>query len=278
MILPHTRRPLIMGILNITPDSFSDGGEFFDPDKAVAHALKLVDDGADILDLGGESTRPGSERVGADEQIERVLPVIEQLVRHLPEGFPLSIDTTLAAVGDRAIRAGASIVNDISAGEDDEDMLTMVAAAGVDIILMHKQGSPATMQENPEYENVVEDIRHYLLERVAAARRTGVKQENIVIDPGIGFGKTLEHNLRLMENLNRFVDTGYPALLGASRKSFLKNLGQVQDSRDLAGATCATTVIGIQAGVRIFRVHDVKENRQALEVAWALKEGLTFNV
>ena len=261
-----------MGILNITPDSFSDGGEFLDREKAVAHALKLVDDGAEILDLGGESTRPGAERIGADQQIERVLPVIELLVQSLPEGFPLSIDTTLAAVADRAIHAGVSIINDISAGEDDKDMLPLAAATGVDIILMHKRGTPATMQDNPVYGNVVEDIRKYLLKRADVARNAGVRQENIVIDPGIGFGKTLEHNVRLMENLNRFVDTGYSVLLGTSRKRFLKNLCQVEDAVDLTGATCATTVLGVMAGMRILRVHDVKQNRQALEVAWALKE------
>lgn len=270
MILPHIRRPLIMGILNITPDSFSDGGEFLEQDKAVAHALKLVADGADILDLGGESTRPGAERISADDQIERVLPVIKQLVQSLPEGYPLSIDTTLASVAEAAIQAGASIINDISAGEEDEEMFPLAASAGVDIILMHKQGTPATMQDNPVYGNVVEDIRDYLLERANMARHAGVNQENIVIDPGIGFGKTREHNIRLMEKLDRFVDTSYSVLLGASRKRFLKNLSNIEDSRDLVGATCATTVLGVTAGVRILRVHDVKENRQAMEVAWAL--------
>lgn len=272
MILPRILRPLIMGIVNITPDSFSDGGAFLDRDRAVAHALELVQQGADILDLGGESTRPGAEPVAAEVQIERVLPVLEQLVQSLPEGFPLSIDTTLGPVAEAAIHAGASIINDISAGEEDAHMFSLAAAAGVDLILMHKQGTPATMQENPVYEDVVEEVRDYLLERAAAALSAGVKQENIVIDPGIGFGKTLEHNLLIMENLGRYVETDYPVLLGASRKSFLKRLCQRGEPGALAGATCATTVLGVQAGVRILRVHDVRENRQALDVAWALKE------
>jgi dihydropteroate synthase len=270
MILPQISRPLIMGILNITPDSFSDGGEFFDRDKAAAHALELVEEGADILDLGGESTRPGAERIDADRQIDRVLPVIEELFKALPQGYPVSIDTTLAAVAEQAIQAGASIINDISAGEDDESMFPLAAATGVDIILMHKQGAPATMQERPCYDNVVEELREYLLARAAVAQQTGVRQQNIIIDPGIGFGKTREHNLAIMENLKRFVDTGYPVLLGASRKSFLKKLSHVEDSRGLVGATCATTVMGLMAGVRILRVHDVKQNRQALDVAYAL--------
>lgn len=270
MILPDSRRPLIMGIVNITPDSFSDGGIYLERDSAVNHALGMVGNGAQILDIGGESTRPGSGRVSLNQQNERVLPVIEELLKSLPEGYPISIDTTLAEVAERAIQAGASIINDISAGEDDADMFPLAAATGVDIILMHKQGSPAIMQNNPSYKNVVEEVRNYLLERVAVARKAGVKQENINIDPGIGFGKTQEHNLSIMQNLKRFVDTGYPVLLGASRKSFLKQLVQAEDSRDLAGATCATTVMGVMAGVRILRVHDVKENRQAMEVAYAL--------
>lgn len=278
MMLPHIRRPLIMGILNITPDSFSDGGNYLERDTAVKHALEMVDEGADILDIGGESTRPGSQRVGADQQIERVVPVIKQLAGTLPQDFPISIDSTLAAVADQAIRAGASIINDISAGEDDAAMLPLAAATGVHIILMHKQGTPATMQAHPSYDNVVEQVREYLLARAAAARQAGIHEENIIIDPGIGFGKAFEHNMEIMENLTRFIDTGYQVLLGTSRKSFLKKLSNIEDNLGLVGATCATTVLGVMAGVRILRVHDVRQNRQAVEVAWALRERLTFNV
>lgn len=270
MILPHIRRPLIMGILNITPDSFSDGGAFLERDRAVSHATEMIEAGVDILDIGGESTRPGSERVDANRQIDRVLPVIEELFKSLPRGYPVSIDTTLAAVAERAILAGASIINDISAGEDDAAMFPLAAQTGVEIILMHKQGAPATMQEHPCYDNVVEEVREYLLVRAAAAQQAGVLQQKIIIDPGIGFGKTLEQNLQIMENLKYYVDTGYPVLLGASRKSFLKKLSHVENSRGLVGATCATTVMGLMAGVRILRVHDVKQNRQALDVAYAL--------
>jgi dihydropteroate synthase len=278
MMLPHIRRPLIMGILNITPDSFSDGGNYLERDTAVKHALEMVDEGADILDIGGESTRPGSQRVGADQQIERVVPVIKQLAGTLPQDFPISIDSTLAAVADQAIRAGASIINDISAGEDDAAMLPLAAATGVHIILMHKQGTPATMQAHPSYDNVVEQVREYLLARAAAARQAGIHEGNIIIDPGIGFGKAFEHNMEIMENLTRFIDTGYQVLLGTSRKSFLKKLSNIEDNLGLVGATCATTVLGVMAGVRILRVHDVRQNRQAVEVAWALRERLTFNV
>jgi len=278
MILPDIQRPLIMGIVNITPDSFSDGGIYLERDSAVNHALEMVSVGADILDIGGESTRPGSDHVSADLQSKRVLPVIEELFKSLPGHYPVSIDTTLAEVAERAIRVGASIINDVSAGEDDADMFPLAAATGVQIILMHKQGTPANMQHNPSYKNVVEEVRDYLLLRASEAQRAGVKQHNILIDPGIGFGKTLEHNLEIMNNLKGFVDTGYPVLLGASRKNFLKKLSHAEDPRDLAGATCATTAMGVIAGVRILRVHDVQQNRQALEVAWALKESSTFNV
>ena len=271
MILSHIRRPLVMGILNITPDSFSDGGKFIEPDRAIQHAKRMVDEGADIIDIGGESTRPGSERVNAGEQINRVIPVIEELARILPAGFPISIDTTSARVARCAIDAGASIINDISGGEDDAAIIDLAAAAGVHIILMHKLGAPATMQENPVYEDVVEEVKTYLLNRAAVAEDTGVEKRKIIIDPGIGFGKTYEHNLQLMERLDRFTTTEYPVLLGTSRKTFLKKICQVDDTRGLIGATCATTVLGVMAGVRIVRVHDVRQNREALEVAWALR-------
>ena len=263
-----------MGILNITPDSFSDGGKFLDQGSAVKQALQMVEDGADIIDIGGESTRPGSERVSASQQVDRIIPVMRELVRVLPDGFPLSIDTTRAAVAEEAIMVGASIINDISAGEDDLGMFPLAARTNTEIILMHKRGTPATMQDNPVYGDVVTEVCSYLLDRAAAAVDAGVDKHNITVDPGMGFGKTLEHNLQLLTSLDSLVATGYPVLLGASRKNFLKKLSLSDDSRELAGATCATTVLGVSAGARILRVHDVKQNRQALDVTWAFRVSL----
>lgn len=267
-------RPLIMGILNVTPDSFSDGGRFISTSVAVEYGLRMLDEGADIIDIGGESTRPGAFRVSATDQMARVVPVVEQLVRHSTGKSTISIDTTLAEVAAAALRAGASLINDVSAGRDDPDMFRLAAAHKCAIILMHMQGTPATMQANPVYQDVVEDVLAFLLARADAALAAGVKQQNIIIDPGIGFGKTLEHNLELMQNLRRFTTTGYPVLLGASRKRFLKAICNEQQSGRLAGATCATTVLGVQAGVSIFRVHDVRENRQAADVAWQTRTAI----
>jgi dihydropteroate synthase len=263
-------RPMIMGILNITPDSFSDAGLFKGKDSAIKHALDMANEGADIIDIGGESTRPGAERISAEEQISRVIPVIEAICSQLPPQFPISIDTTLSEVARIACETGANIINDISAGEDDPEMFALAAELNLPLILMHKQGSPEAMQISPHYDNVVEDIRAYLLGRADKAKEAGMVSTNIIIDPGIGFGKTNEQNLLLMNNLNRFVDTGYAVLLGTSRKKFLKKISKVEDSRGLVGATCATTVMAIMAGVQIIRVHDVKQNKQALEVAYAM--------
>lgn len=272
MKLLQSERPLIMGILNITPDSFSDGGKFIEPDIAVEHAVNMVGEGADIIDIGGESTRPGSERVPAREQIERVIPILTAIKKAIPAGISISIDTTLSEVADAALDAGASIINDVTAGRDDDGILELAAERRVPIILMHMQGTPNTMQKDPHYNNVVEEIRGFLLERAQVAEGVGVLKENIIIDPGIGFGKTKEHNLALVANLKRFTDTGYPVLLGASRKRFMGSICHVAQFSELVGATCATTVIGAQAGVKIFRVHDVKANRQALDVALAIED------
>ncbi len=257
-----------MGILNMTPDSFSDGGQFTGPDAAVKHALKMAQEGADIIDVGGESTRPGSERVSAEEQKQRVLPVISELRKVLPENIVISIDTTLSGVASEAFDAGAAMINDVSAGRDDPDVVKFVVKHNCPYIIMHMQGTPKTMQENPVYTNVVEEIRNFLLERANIIQKSGVDKKNIIIDPGIGFGKTTEHNLEIMANLHRFVDTGYPVSLGTSRKRFMGSICGGTTSKELIGATCATTVIGIAAGVNIFRVHDVRENRQAADIAW----------
>ncbi len=260
-----------MGILNLTPDSFSDGGRFAGPDVAVGHAVDMVNDGADIIDIGGESTRPGSERISARDQKERVIPILKSIRKAIPDQILISIDTTLSEVANAAVDAGASIINDISAGRDDDGILELSAERNVPIILMHMQGMPSTMQVEPHYHNVVEEIREFLLERAHVAEGVGVSKENIIIDPGIGFGKTRQHNLELMANLDRFTDTGYPVLLGASRKRFMGSICKVEQFNELVGATCATTAIGARAGVKIFRVHDVKENRQALDVALAIQ-------
>ena len=263
--------PLIMGILNVTPDSFSDGGKFNETTPAVKHALDMMYEGADIIDVGGESTRPGSERVNAEEQILRVADTIKSIREIALEEIEISIDTTLSKVAEVAIDSGASMINDVSAGNDDPQLFELAADRNVPMILMHMQGNPQTMQLNPVYDDVVEDIRAYLLERVEEAIAAGIKEDNIAIDPGIGFGKTQEHNIQLMSRLERFVDTGLPVLLGASRKRFMAAICEGVESDELVGATCATTVAGVTAGVQMFRVHDVRPNRQAADVAWAIK-------
>ena len=255
----------------MTPDSFSDGGLHLDLVAAVARAHEMVELGADLIDIGGESTRPGAERVSPEEQLRRVLPVIRQLQQELPAEVPISIDTASTIVAGAALEQGAAIVNDISAGRDDPGMFSLVAEAGVPYIIMHMQGTPRTMQENPQYTDVVEEIKTFLQRRATAAREAGVKQENLVIDPGIGFGKSKWDNLDIIMNLDRFRETGYKVMLGASRKRFMGSICDVTSYSELVGATCATTAIGVFAGVSILRVHDMKENRQALDVAWALR-------
>ncbi len=274
-------RPRIMGILNVTPDSFSDGGKHADVDTAVAHGLRMAHDGADFIDVGGESTRPGAQRVATDEQIRRTEPVIRKLRQEL-DGLgefgarvAISIDTTQAAVAEAALNAGAGVINDISAGREDAGMFALAAERNAPIVLMHMLGAPATMQNNPTYGDVVAELLQHLTDRAAAAQSAGVPRSQIVIDPGIGFGKTREHNLRLLAALDRFAATGYAVLLGASRKRFMGSIcanadGSVPAPTDLLGATCATTTLGVAKGVKIFRVHDVRINRQAMDVAWAI--------
>ena len=285
-------RPRIMGILNVTPDSFSDGGAHNDPAAAVAHAQAMADAGADVIDVGGESTRPGSQRVGADDQIRRVVPVIREL-RALPVALPsdvlISVDTTRAAVAEAALDAGADLINDVSAGRDDDTMFDFAAKRNAPVVLMHMLGAPATMQQDPNYDDVVAEIEAFLVQRAEAAQAAGVARDRIMIDPGIGFGKTKPHNLALLHALGRFVATGYPVLLGASRKRFMGAIcnprpGPRDLPRDdgltdpittikpceLIGATCATTAMGVLSGISMFRVHDVQANRQAADVAWAI--------
>jgi dihydropteroate synthase len=264
--------PLIMGILNVTPDSFSDGGLYDEMGVAVRRGLQMVDEGADLIDIGGESTRPGAQSVPAPEQRRRVIPVIQRLRECLPMNCLISIDTTSAQVAEAALDAGANWINDTSAGRDDPAMLGLAAERGVPIVLMHRQGMPSSMQANPSYADVVAEISGFLVARIEAALDAGIAEDRLLTDPGIGFGKTLEHNLALLAALNAFVRLGPPVLLGASRKRFMSSICDEPDFAALMPATCATTTLGVMAGVKVFRVHDVAGNRQAADVAWAVRQ------
>lgn len=265
------QRPQIMGILNVTPDSFSDGGQFNQIEAAVAHAREMIAEGADIIDVGGESTRPGSEAVAEAEELARVVPVIEELVPALPEQVQISIDTRSPIVARAALDAGAHIINDVN-GARRPGMLELAAERDVPICMMHMQGEPETMQDNPYYDDCVGEVLDFLHARVEAARAAGVADYNIVLDPGIGFGKRKEDNLSLMAALQRFSDTGFRVLLGTSRKRFMGAICAEKVPAELLGATCATTTLGVLAGISWFRVHDVKANRQAADVAFALMQ------
>jgi dihydropteroate synthase len=264
-------KPLIMGILNVTPDSFSDGGCHNTVEAAIKQAEKMLVDGADMIDIGGESTRPKSLSVSSGEQIARVIPVIKAIRTHLSADVLISVDTRLSTVAKAALAAGANIINDVSAGRDDPHILTIAAQADCPIILMHMQGTPEIMQDNPYYDDVVAEVLASLQTSVEKAMAAGIKRENIIIDPGIGFGKRAQDNLTLLAHLNQFVKTGLPVLLGTSRKRFMGALCNVSEPCELVVATAATTALGVMAGVQLFRVHDVKENRQAADVAWAIK-------
>ncbi|MEI7963070.1 MAG: dihydropteroate synthase [Verrucomicrobiota bacterium] len=266
-----TKRGLIVGILNTTPDSFSDGGLFLNPNEAVKHGLKLIADGADILDIGGESTRPGSESVGEEEEMSRVLPVIKAL--RAVTDVPFSIDTSKASVADAALEAGADIINDVTALCGDARMGEVAASRGAGLILMHMQGRPQTMQLNPSYaeDDVVRTVAKFLSERRAAAIGFGVDAAAITLDPGLGFGKTMAHNLALLRGIPELVTLGSPLMIGHSRKSFLgkiKGLGAVQD-RGLAAAV-ALTGLAYASGARLFRVHEAAPHREALRVTEAV--------
>lgn len=271
--LRNPDRPLIMGILNITPDSFSDGGVHASAEGSVLHALNMIEQGADIIDVGGESTRPGSHAVPPAEQIRRIGSVIESL-RDQASSVCISVDTMSAEVAEYALRLGVALINDVSAGEGDASMLSTVAHHGGAIVLMHMQGTPTTMQDAPTYSNVVAEVTDYLLSRVDAAVRAGIPEDQIILDPGIGFGKTREHNLELLRNLHIIAELGYPVLLGCSRKRFMGAICHEERPQELLGATVATTALGVAKGVRLFRVHDVKANRQAADVAWVLTKSL----
>ena len=262
--------PLIMGILNVTPDSFSDGGKYLTAENAVEHGVSMADDGADIIDIGGESTRPGAFEDSADEEMARLLPVVKGLRKRLPNQV-ISVDTRNAPVVKAVLEEGVNIINDISAGSDG-NTLDLVGSFGAGIILMHMKGVPRTMQMKPTYENVVREVKGYLKKRIDAARQLGIAQNSITIDPGIGFGKTKEHNILILSELKKIIEIGYPVLIGISRKSLLQEIVGSEAINELIGAVCATTAFGVFVGAKIIRVHDVKPNRQAADVAWELKQ------
>jgi dihydropteroate synthase len=261
--------PIVMGVVNVTPDSFSDGGAWLDPAAAIAHGRALVAQGAAILDVGGESTRPGAEPVDATEELRRVLPVLEGLAG---AGARLSIDTSKAAVAAAAIAAGASIVNDVTALRGDPQMAAVVAQHGCEVCLMHMLGEPRTMQRDPRYDEVVADVRAFLEQRLEHAVAQGIARERVWLDPGIGFGKTIDHNLELLARLDEIVALGRPVVVGTSRKSFLGRItGRGPGER--VAATIATNVVALARGASVFRVHDVAEARDALLVAAATLRG-----
>ena len=260
-------RPSVVGVVNVTPDSFSDGGAFLDPAAAVAHGRALLDEGAALVDVGGESTRPGSEGVSTDEELRRVLPVLEGL-----EGAPVSIDTSKAQVARRAIELGACLVNDVTALRSDPELADVVAESGVYLCLVHMLGEPRTMQDDPRYDDVVSDVAAFLEERLEAAVAAGIREELICLDPGIGFGKTVEHNLELIRRIGEIVALGRPVMIGASRKRFLGRI--LGDSDALTGppaAGVAMSVLALERGVSLFRVHDVREHVEALTATHALE-------
>jgi dihydropteroate synthase len=262
--------PVLMGILNVTPDSFSDGGEFFGVKPAVVQAEKMLDEGAHIIDLGGESTRPGSDPVSPEEELRRVLPVVRGILESRPE-TKISIDTYRASTAETALDAGARVVNDVTALRGDPRMAGLVAERGCPVVLMHMLGEPKSMQRDPRYDDVVREVRDFLVGRVEYAISAGVREENVILDPGIGFGKTLRHNLELLNGLNVFVELGFSVLVGASRKSFLGKILGSDATGDRLFGTVATNVIAYERGATLFRVHDIRANKEALEVAAAVR-------
>jgi len=288
----ETTRALILGVLNVTPDSFSDGGRFLGVDAAVGHAREMARAGADIIDIGGESTRPGAAAVSVDEELQRVLPVIERLADGGPgssrklSGFtasgeralPISIDTTKAVVAEKSLAAGARIVNDISALRFDARMVDVVRDAGAGVVLMHMQGTPQTMQQSPRYDDVVAEVRSFLAERIAFAESCGLNKAQIAVDPGIGFGKTVEHNLQLLAHLGEFGSLGCPVVVGTSRKSFIGKVLAAREVERAGGAdgrlwgTAATVAWAVAQGARVVRVHDVAEMSDVVRLVEAIQQ------
>ncbi len=266
---PDLGRTRVMGVVNVTPDSFSDGGRFSDPERAIALGRRLSAEGADILDVGGESTRPGAAAVSAAEELARVGPVVEALAGPPGSAIPVSIDTSKAVVAAAALDAGAAIVNDVTALRADPDLAGLCAERGCELVLMHMQGEPRTMQENPSYEDVVDEVRSFLASRVEVAVAAGIDERRIWVDPGIGFGKTVEHNLALLRGLGKLRDLGRPIVVGTSRKRFLGSLTG-REVGDRLGGSLASNVLALAQGAEVFRVHEVLAARQALSTAEAI--------
>ena len=263
-------RTHLMGVLNITPDSFSDGGRFLDPRDAVEQALMMAEQGADIIDVGGESTRPGADSITVDEELRRVIPVIKRIVKKTD--IPISIDTYKSEVAAKALDAGAGMINDISALRFDPEMKKIASRYGVPVVLMHIQGTPRNMQDNPHYDNVIQEISDYLRESIQMAENSGIDEDKIIIDPGIGFGKRLEHNLEILKKLNKLESLGKPILVGLSRKSFIGKVLDLPLGERLEGSLAALAV-AIQNGAKIIRVHDVKESKRAARMVDAILLG-----
>ena len=263
-LLSKKKQSLIMGILNVTPDSFSDGGKYLEKNTAINHALEMIDQGADIIDIGGESTRPFSDPVSLKEEISRVVPVIEGIRKK--SDICISIDTTKSQVATAALNSGASVINDVSAMEVDPLMVDVALKFDCPLIIMHMKGTPKNMQDDPQYESLISDIKDYLLDRTDFIISKGINPKKIVIDPGIGFGKTVENNFEIIKNLNHFTTMNFPVLLGASRKSFIGISLNLPEEDRLEGSLAAN-IIGFQNGAKIFRVHDVAETNKALIIA-----------
>jgi len=266
--------PIVMGVINVTPDSFSDGGQFLDPDAAIAHGIELASQGAAVLDIGGESTRPGADPVSEEEELRRVLPVVEGLAGR--GGWEVSVDTAKRAVAEGALDAGAAIVNDVTALRGDPGMAQLVAERGAGCCLMHMLGEPRTMQDAPRYDDVVSEVKGFLEERLAFAVDAGVAEEKVWLDPGIGFGKSVEHNLELLRRLDELVAIGRPIVVGTSRKSFLGKLAGGRPESGRLPGTIATNVLALERGASVFRVHDVAAVADALTVTAAVlaREGV----
>mgnify|MGYP003391860589 CR=1 FL=1 len=260
-------KPALMGVVNVTPDSFSDGGHYFNQDKAIEHALTLIEEGADILDVGGESTRPGAQMVDVDEEIRRIVPVIRAMRGKTQY---ISIDTKNAKTMVAAIEAGANIINDVSALSADKDSLDVAKEAGIPVVLMHMQGEPSTMQKNPSYQNAVKDVFEYLQQRIDICDTHGIDADLLLADPGIGFGKSVQHNLAILQNIKRFLDLPVPILLGVSRKTFLGKISNDEPPSERVPGSISAALWSYAQGIKIFRVHDVRETRQALKVFEAI--------
>ena len=267
--------PVLLGILNVTPDSFSDGGEFFGAEPAVRQAEKMLDEGAHLIDVGGESTRPGSDPVSSEEELRRVVPAIKAILNSRPDTV-ISTDTYRASTAEAALDAGARVVNDVTALGGDPKMAGLVAERGCPVVLMHMLGEPKSMQKNPRYEDVVREVRDFLAYRAERALAAGIEEQNVILDPGIGFGKTPVHNLTLLNRLDVLVELGFPVLVGTSRKSFLGKILGSDGAKDRLFGTVATSVMAYERGATLFRVHDVRANKEALEVAAAVRRAQAF--